>query len=72
MGAMNDLLTPKDLEAVTGLQKKSAQRKLLLEWGIQFRTRNDDTIMTTWSAINLALEGPQRQRPNLKALRGGA
>lgn len=66
---MSDLLTKDDLAEVTGEKRRNAQRKLLAEWGVSYRIRNDDSIMTTWSALNGALTSPAGGAANLKALR---
>lgn len=63
------LLTDADLQEVTGLKRPSAQAKWLAAAGIQFRLRNDGTVMTTWDAVNAPLTGEQRTRPNLEAVR---
>ena len=62
------LLTDKDVIKLTGYKTPAKQREILLRWGLPFRSRTDGTVMTTWDAINNALQTPQHRRPNLQAL----
>lgn len=52
---MSDLLTPKDLEALTGKQRIRAQRRALDRMGVRYLLRGDGSPATTWSAVNRAL-----------------
>ena len=62
------LLTEQDIVEMTGYKTAKKQREIMLKWGLPYRVRTDGTIMTTWPAINNALQNPQYARPNLQAL----
>lgn len=72
---MTALLTPEDLEELTGAKRPSKQRRALDQAGIRYVIRIDGAPSTTWDAVNAALAG-QRPRsdnaeePNLEFLRG--
>ena len=52
---------------MTGYKTAKKQREIMLKWGLPYRVRTDGTIMTTWPAINNALQNSQYARPNLVA-----
>ena len=62
------MLTDKEVIKMTGYKTPAKQRQIMLKWGLPFRVRTDGTIMTTWTALNNALDSPQHHRPNLQAL----
>ena len=63
------LLIEQDVVKITGYKTARKQREIMLKWGLPYRVRTDGTIMTTWPAINNALQNPQYAGPNLAALR---
>ena len=50
------LLTDQDIVKMTGYKMPRSQREIMLKWGLPYRVRNNGTIMTTWPAINNALQ----------------
>lgn len=50
----NDLLTPQELEDITGMAQPSRQAEVLRKNGIYFITRADGKIRTTWFHVHHA------------------
>jgi len=69
----HNLLTEEELNELTGSPQRKKQIAVLVKHGINFITRTDGKIKTTWQAVNSVLEKStekqQTTEPDLDFLR---